>query len=405
MSTTALIEALCGRGWDAPVAVDLARAEALLSFSDGSIFAAAATGDLAHIEQVLAADPAAATRSGGPRDWPPLLYAATSHAHALGRGAAVTEGLARLLAAGADPDTHYTAEGSDNGFSALYLTIAVSAHRPRTDALLAAGAHPSDGNSSYHAVETFDIDLLHALGAAGLEPDDVSYTIKHAIDMGWVEAVLYLLSLGADPDAVHPASDETTLHWAVKRNAEVRIIEALLAAGADPNARTRTGIELEFGPQTFTPLDFALRLGHAEAAQRMVAAGGVPTPPSPRDTFVYAVAAGDAEQAEAILAMHPDLQRTLTRHDHDLLAFWAQHGRRDATRLACRLGFSRTGTAWMGLTALHWAALRADAPMVRQLLDDNVPVVDLGDPFQTPRHTAETCQWTAGDYDAVLKLL
>ena len=87
-------------------------------------------------------------------------------------------------------------------------------------------------------------------------------------------------------------------------------------------------------------------------------------------------------------------------------AFWAQHGRRAAVELACTLGLPLDGTAWMGLTALHWAALRGDASMVDGLLSAGAPQTDLGGYFQTPHHTAATCQWYAsGDYDAVMALL
>lgn len=403
--SSSLIEAICGRGWDAPVAVDLERARALLPASGATLHAAAAAGDVAAVRAFLAAGPDRVHERGGPRNWEPLLYAAASHAHAVGRAEEITETVRVLLEAGADPDSHYSADGADNGFSALYLTISVSQHRRRTDALLAAGAHPSDGNSSYHAVETFDLDLLQALGAAGLDPDDVSYTIKHAIDMGWDAAILYLLSLGADPDAVHPLADETTLHWAVKRNASPRVIDALVAAGADPNRPTRPVADAEFGPQAWTPLDYARRLGHAHAVQALEAAGGVVRDASPAGALVIAVASGSADAARALLDAGATVPAAGPGLARDWVARWAQHGRSEAVDLACTLGFPLDGAAWMGLTALHWAALRGDAAMVARLLAAGAPNVDLGGYFGTPRHTASTCQWYAGDYPAVLALL
>lgn len=91
--------------------------------------------------------------------------------------------------------------------------------------------------------------------------------------------------------------------------------------------------------------------------------------------------------------------------DRALLAHWAQHGRQEAVALACELGFDLDSTAWMGLTAVHWAAMRGDPVMVATLLQAGAPVVDLGGYFGDPAHTARTCRWYAGDYDAVLALL
>lgn len=405
----ALIEALCGRGWDAPVEPDIERATELLTehpeLTQASVYAAAAAGDEVALAALLDADPEAVSRSGGPRDWEPVLYAAYSSADKLlldGHRDGIVRTLKLLLDRGADPDAHYSAEGHDNGFSALYGTIAVSKDRVRTNVLLDAGASPSDGNSTFHAVEAFDLDLLQALARNGIEPDDASYTIKHAIDMGFEAATRFFLDQGADPDAAHPAGGETTLHWAVKRGAEPHVLQWLLDAGADPNAKTTDGRAGMLPLLGHTPLDFALRLGHTDAVRLLETAGGHPTPPTEAERFLFAVARGDGDAARAMLGADDGLLDALPDEDRGLVAFWAQHGRRAAVALACELGFPLDGTAWMGLTPLHGAALRGDVELTRTLLDAGAPQVDLGGYFGTPRHTAETCQWYAGDYAAVL---
>jgi ankyrin repeat protein len=339
-----LIDALCGRGWDAPNEPDLDRARAQLTSPPSDPWTAAVAGDTAVLAALLDQDPEAVNRPCGPRDWPLLCYAGD---------------------------------------------------RTRTDALLAAGASPSDGNSTYHAVETFDLDLLKALAKNGIDHDDASYTLKHALDMGFEDAVRLFLDQGADPNAVHPAAQETSLHWAVKRNATVRVIGWLMDAGADPDRANASGRAGFLAIRGSTPLDYALRLGHIDAAERM---GGTPTPPSDEEAFVYAIARGERPAAEM------DLDR-LHADDRALLAHWAQHGRRDAVALACEVGFDLDSTAWMGLTALHWAAMRGDPVMLKTLLDAGAPVVDLDGYFRDPAHTARTCQWFAGDYAAVLALL
>lgn len=404
----ALLEALCGCGWDAPVELDLSKAQSLAEPErvQGDVFLAAALGEVQALERLLDADPLALTRPGGPRGWPPLLYAAASFAHRLPeRRAEPAATLRLLLARGADPDTAYFVPEHDNGFSALYLSIAITGDRARVDALLAAGAHPSDGNSSYHAVETFDLDLLQALGRAGLDREDVSYTIKHAIDLGWGEAVRFFLDQGADPNATHPLHEETTLHWAVLRGASPAVLEALLDAGADPMARTRPGHVASFGLVAATPLDYALRLGEQALAERLQARGAVPGPPSPEEAFLRAVARGDAEAARAGLAALPGGLDALDEAGRGMLAHWAQHGALAAVRLAPALGFPLDATAWLGLTALHWAALRGDLALTRALLDAGAPQSDLGGYFGTPANVARECQWYGGDYAGVLALL
>jgi ankyrin repeat protein len=406
-----LIECLCGRGWDSPVEPDLDRARALLDdaavVAALDVYGAAAAGQVDVLRRHLATGRDAARRAGGPRGWPPLLYAAYSFVHQLeGRASGIVEATNLLLEHGADPDAAYFAADHDNGFSALYGTIAVTEDRARTDALLAAGASPSDGNSTFHAVESFDLDLLKALCAAGIETDDASYTIKHAIDMRWRAAVRLLLDSGAEPNAVHPGADETTLHWAVKRGAHRDVIEWLLAAGADPNLRTREGRAAILPILGFTPRDFAQRRGHVEAVELMDAAGAVASVATEAELFVFAVARGDEAGARALLAAEPGLMEQLPPEDRGLLPHWVQHGRRNAVSLACALGFSTAGEAWMGLPAVHWAALRGDPNMLRTLLDANAAIVDVGGYFGTPRHTAHSCQWYAeGDYEGVLELL
>lgn len=409
-----LIEALCGRGWDSPAVVDLEVARSCLKEHDAllaaDLFGAITAGRTEAVRALLADDPEAVTRPGGPRSWPPILYAAFSHADQLTDDHSdITGTLDLLLEAGADPNTAYFSDQCDNGFSALYATIAVSKDRARTHSLLAAGARPSDGNATYSAVETFDLALVKALCDAGAERDDLSYIVKHAMDMGWVACVTLLLDYGADPNAVHPAANETSLHWAVKRGWGPEHIQMLLDHGADPNARTTNGRAAFLGILGHTPHDYALRLGHLKAAQAMEAAGAVPSPTTPELAFVFAVARGDADAAQALLSDNDGLFERLPEEDRQLLAHWAQHNQHAGVNLACKLGFSLESTAWMDLTAVHWAALRGNPAMLTTLLDAGAPIVDLGGYFGTPMQTAENCQWYAGgpevDYEAVIAVL
>jgi hypothetical protein len=75
------------------------------------LFTAVAAGNLEEVERRLAADPAGASRAGGPLSWPPLLYLAYMR---LPGSAATSVAIARaLLDRGADPNARWS-DGWDN---------------------------------------------------------------------------------------------------------------------------------------------------------------------------------------------------------------------------------------------------------------------------------------------------
>ena len=75
------------------------------------LYCAVAAGNLAEVERLLAADPAAASRAGGPLDWPPLLYLA--YLRWPGGAEASVEIARALLDSGADPNGSWN-DGWDN---------------------------------------------------------------------------------------------------------------------------------------------------------------------------------------------------------------------------------------------------------------------------------------------------
>ena len=79
-----------------------------------SLYAAAATGNLAEVERRLAADPAAVNRKGGPLDREPLLYLAYSNLP--GSDAHGLEIARRLLDHGADPNARWVGPWGEPAF-------------------------------------------------------------------------------------------------------------------------------------------------------------------------------------------------------------------------------------------------------------------------------------------------
>ena len=385
---------------------DRQRAEALLAsapeLSRGNIYAACAAGDVDAVANILEADSDAATTKGGPKDWPPILYATWS-CFLSERADAMVRVLELLLRHGADPDSYWVNE-SDWKESALYGCVENNCV-PGARVLVDAGANPNDNESLYHACEKFNLELLDVVAANGLDAEAVSYCIKHAMDMNWTEGILWFLGQGAEPNAIHPADREMSLHWAVKRNCSAEVIGALLDAGADPNARTSTGKSTALGIAGWTPLDFALRLGRGEIAALLRRHGAVPSPESEYDRFVVACANTDLEIVEDLKDRY---LATLTDDDRTLISHVAQMDNWAAVRLMAELGWPIDARGWMNATPLYWALCKGDPEMVDFLLLRGASTEPIGGYFQDPVHAVIHCQWNRdrGAYpDALERLL
>ena len=148
-------------------------------------------------------------------------------------------------------------------------------------------------------------EMLRLLAARGADVN--AYTTKgesllmHAVDNGSLDAVTALLELGANVAARDDYYQQSALMFAA-RNGETQMARALIAAGADVQATTRVGPEpawilpnsrpgfsfgvgivrgglpVDRGMRPFrsggmTPLLFAVRQGHTETAETLLAAG------------------------------------------------------------------------------------------------------------------------------------
>ena len=91
----------------------------------------------------------------------------------------------------------------------------------------------------------------------------------------------FLIESGADPNHPLPDTGETPLHAALCTTERVnhnRVMRVLLAAGADPNARTRAGVETggfmrDVRTRGESPLHRAAAFGDEEAIQLLIEAG------------------------------------------------------------------------------------------------------------------------------------
>lgn len=374
--------------------------------ADANIFAACVAGNATRVRDLLDTDPNLATTTGGPKKWTPILYATWSYLMPKQQDAQI-EVMQLLLEHGADPNDYWRESGwNRTKESALYGCVDANCDRAAT-VMLEAGADPNDGESLYHACEKGNLAMLQTLGDHGLNEKDISYCIKHAMDFRWSEGIDWFLSMGADPNAVHPSANETSLHWAVKRSCSLRTIESLLEHGADPNRRTAKGTSAFLGIQGWTPCDFALRLGRTDVVQLLKNAGATPTPSSTADDFLSACAAGDRPAAQAILAQHPNIQSTLDEHNQAMVTHVAQVRSWDGVRLMVELGWKPDQNGgWMGATPLHWAACYGNDEIFRFLVERGAdPQLDVGGYFGTPLNTILQCRWERGHHARILKYL
>lgn len=386
---------------------DHARAHAIVEqdpcVTQTSVHAAAAFGDVEAVSDYLESDPNCAIANGGPLDWPPLLYAAWSCFWS-NRNSELLEVMRLLLEHGADPNSSWYNAKYDQAESALYGTVEANS-TSGVKLLLEAGADPNDNESLYHACEKWNLDLLVALGEYGLRPQDISYCVKHALDMRWPEAVYWFLEQGADPNAVHPSAHETTLHWAIKRGAPIAVIQALLDAGADPNAMTNAGHAMILGRRGNSPLDYALGLGSTEIANLLRAHHAIDPPLSLKEAWIVAAAAGNRENALAMLQTNPSLKGQLDHFDQSLVAHVAQMQNWSGVRLMIELGWPIDAVGWMDASPLTWALCFGCEEMVDFLLTRGASLSPAGHYFQTPLHTVVHCRWEKGEHAACLKRL
>jgi len=153
--------------------------------------------------------------------------------------------LRRLVDAGADVE-------AENRLGLTPLLVAVDAPE-FVAALLDAGADPA--RRTAHA-DLFGIEGMSALHAAAAGGSD--------------EALRLMLDRTGDPDP-RTTAGATPLHYAVWREAGTGVIETLIAAGADVNARIADPSGLKVGSDT--PLGIAREKGRDEIAEVLRRAG------------------------------------------------------------------------------------------------------------------------------------
>ncbi|AOK38758.1 ankyrin repeat domain-containing protein [Burkholderia cenocepacia] len=331
---------------------------------------ACAAGDLDAVKAALAADPGWIARAGGALKLPPLVAVTHSRLGQLPEFAARLRACARhLLDAGADPNQRIgnryppaslAAPDASAPLSALYGAAGVQRDPALTAMLLEAGADPNDGESLYHSVENpacTRLLLEHGARVGGTN------ALRRALDVPDAAALELLLAHGGDPN--EPAGEGPTRTWgapllrAIAVRCPARHVAALLAAGADPRARTAAGV---------SAYRLAMQTGSSDVAALLRAAGAEEALDA-HDAFVAACARADADDARRIQARHRELPGALSDDRLRLLPDAAAWGSRDAVKVMVELGWpiDARGGDW-DASALNHAVFRGDAELLAFLL-------------------------------------
>jgi ankyrin repeat protein len=315
---------------------------------------------------------------GGPRNWPPLLYACHS---VYAPRALVSD----LLERGADPNSSHREEWGRN--TAL-LGAAGVLHDPElTGLLLRAGADPDDEESLYHSTETESPGCLRLLLAHGAETRGTN-ALARSLDFDRIEPVRLLLEHGADPN------EFASVAHAVRRRRRPEFIRLLAEFDADLERRGSEGWRGD--PEVRTPYQHAV-LRNRDDAARALAELGAATEPYPGDDAVAAVGRGERRSSPLPEPLDPDQQEVVVEA--------ALSGHLDLVLEL--LGPRFEGVAPDGGprgTLLHWAGWVGAAEIARTLLAEGAdPLGESDNEFATP---AAWCalgsqHWRLPDHDYV----
>jgi ankyrin repeat protein len=353
------------------------RAAAMVQVPE-TVWVAAARCDAAGLRRLLADDPAAATREGGPFDWAPLAYLAYARYEPLVIEEDTLASAQLLLDHGADPDTGYLWHGLPSPFTVLTGCFGEGEGGPGNQPahphglalarlLLESGADANDAQTLYNRMFQADdrhLELLFAFGLGAGDGGPWKRRLGRAA-MGPTEML------------------EDQLGWAVVHGMDARV-ELLVAHGVDPTTTLRT-----HGMSGRSATAAALLSGHHGTAALLARLGAGEDGLTPEERVVAAVLAGekvDARAVPAAIASRPGL-----------VAWAANLGHRDAVRRAVELGWDIDRRARTDVpsdeeweTGLHAAAGNGDVAMVELLLE-------LGaDPTVTDcRFQGTPAQWAA----------
>lgn len=213
----------------------------------------------------------------------------------------------------------------------------------------------------------------------------------------WLRAALFgpasQLSAPADPNAQTP--NGTTILMAAAHDPEK--VNLLLSRGADPNVRTRTGVDA-------LTIATAYR-DTAASVEALLAAGATPDSPAgvrvKHTPLVLASSIGDLATVNLLLAHGAD--PSAASQANTPIATAIMFGYPDIVRALIKAGANAGITESTGINLIHWATITGHAEVIPLLAAARVPVNAIDDNGFTPLMYAATIDF--GDTSVASALL
>jgi ankyrin repeat protein len=339
------------------------------AIASATLHTALVLGDADLVEARLQADPALTTKAGGPQQWEPLLYVChTSAAGTPEQRAGLVRIARRLVALGANPNTPYHWNWHPElPRTPLWGATLVVNDLALSEALLEAGANPTDGVTMHIAGGGGNLAALDLLARYGANVDGIPGGVPPLVYMMlWArpaDGPFWLLDHGADANLSWGEAGEAPLHVAARRW-DAAMVERLVAHGADISRRRADGA---------TAHTLAELHGHHDIAEWLLAHGAVDEL-APVDRLAAACARGDRATADAMLASHPDLRNDLRPEHHLMLHRAAEAGDARAIEAMVACGFPVDARDKDQVTPLQRASMEGHADAVRALLASGADV-------------------------------
>jgi len=363
--------------------------DAIGADQDRDIFVAATVGDAERVAALLAQGHETATANGGPYDWDALTHLCFSRYLRL--DSARSEGFVRaatlLLDAGASANTGFLEPGygpQPEFESVLYGAAGVAHHAALTRLLLDRGADPNDGETPYHAPETYANDALRELVTSGrLSAESLTTMLLRKADWHDGDGIRYLLAQGADPNR-QTRWGFTALQQALRRDNQLESIVAMLDHGGDPTLVAESAHT--------SALAIAAHRGRGDVLDECERRGFRVTM-TDSEAFLAACARGDHATVERIASELPEIVRLAQSVGSAILAPFAGNNNAAGVRLLLDVGLSVNapsiaGDGYFGIPAhslpIHVAAWRAAHDVVALLLERGASVNARDANGQTP---------------------
>jgi ankyrin repeat protein len=350
-----------------------------------NIYTAVVLADEAGVRNIVATDPTAASKPGGPLNWDPLTYLCFSRYLRLdkSRSDAFLATARVLIEAGAPAQSGwYETIDQPNPRQILESTIygaaAVGQHAGLAKLLLDHGADPNDEETAYHVPETNDNTVMEVMLKTGkFNARSLGWLLVRKADWHDGAGLKMALEYGADPNLNLRWGGNAFQHC-LRRDNGIDMIKLMLDHGGDPDLRSVH--------ERWSVTDFAARRGRRDVLE-LLRERGIPIRLEGVNKLIGACALGDDVAIRAIMKTEPMLREELLSarelYGGMALAEFAANDNADGVRCLLDLGVSpgalhgRGDGYWSVVkddTALHYAAWRAAHTVVVLLVERGAPV-------------------------------